>query len=65
MVASDHLTPIPKRTHTDEPTPFAWASKGELESHPKGSRFSEAAARESGLFFGAGYELVDSFLFGE
>jgi 2,3-bisphosphoglycerate-independent phosphoglycerate mutase len=64
MVASDHLTPIPRRTHTDDPTPFAWASKGELESHTKASRFSEAAARESGLFFGSGHELVDSFLFG-
>lgn len=65
MVASDHLTPIPRRTHTDEPTPFAWASKGELESHRKGFPFSEAAARESGLFFGVGYELIDSFLFGD
>ena len=62
MVASDHLTPISRRTHTDEPTPFAWASKGELESHPKGFPFSEAAARESGLFFDVGYELIDSFL---
>ena len=65
MVASDHLTPIPRRTHTDEPTPFAWASKGELESHTEGFPFSEAAARESGLFFGVGYELIDSFLFGD
>jgi 2,3-bisphosphoglycerate-independent phosphoglycerate mutase len=65
MVASDHLTPILRRTHTDDPTPFAWASKGELESHPKGSGFSEAAARESGLFFGTGYELFDSFLYGK
>jgi len=63
MVASDHLTPIPRRTHTDDPTPFAWASKGELESHPEGFPFSEAAARESGLFFGVGHELIDSFLF--
>jgi len=65
MVASDHLTPIARRTHTDDPTPFAWASKGELETHPGGSPFSETAARESGLFFGVGYELIDSFLFGD
>jgi len=64
MVVSDHLTPITRRTHTDDPTPFAWASKGELESHPKGASFSESAARKSGLFFGVGYELFDSFLFG-
>jgi 2,3-bisphosphoglycerate-independent phosphoglycerate mutase len=65
MVASDHLTPIPKRTHTAEPTPFAWASRSELESHPKGSPFSEAAARQSGLVFSGGYELFDSFLSGK
>jgi 2,3-bisphosphoglycerate-independent phosphoglycerate mutase len=65
MVASDHLTPISRRTHTDEPTPFAWASKVELETHVKGSPFSETAARQSGLFFDEGKELVDSFLFGD
>jgi 2,3-bisphosphoglycerate-independent phosphoglycerate mutase len=64
MVVSDHLTPIPKRTHTDDPTPFAWASKGELESHHKGVPFSESAARKSGLFFGVGSELLGSFLSG-
>jgi 2,3-bisphosphoglycerate-independent phosphoglycerate mutase len=32
MVASDHLTPIVKRTHTADPTPFAWATKQELET---------------------------------
>jgi 2,3-bisphosphoglycerate-independent phosphoglycerate mutase len=64
MIASDHLTPITRRTHVDDPTPFAWASKAELESHAEGPRFSEAAARESGLFFGTGNDLVDSFLFG-
>lgn len=63
MVVSDHLTPIVKRTHTDEPTPFAWASKKELESNLKRSHFSEVAARESGLMIGVGHELIDSFLF--
>jgi 2,3-bisphosphoglycerate-independent phosphoglycerate mutase len=65
MVASDHLTPISRRTHTGEPTPFAWASKEELESHTRSSPFSEAAARRSGVFFGGGRELFDSFLFGD
>jgi 2,3-bisphosphoglycerate-independent phosphoglycerate mutase len=62
MVASDHLTPIQKRTHTNDPTPFAWACKGELESRPEGGVFSEAAARDSGLMYGVGYELIGSFL---
>ena len=63
MVVSDHLTPISKRTHTSEPTPFAWASKKELEYTPKGPVFTEDAARGSGLMFDVGYELIDSFLF--
>lgn len=62
MVASDHLTPIAKRTHTREPAPFAWASKKEIESVPEGPPFTEASARESGLIYERGHELIDSFL---
>ena len=63
MVVSDHLTPVVKRTHSDEPTPFAWASKRELETIPKGSLFSETTARESGPMWNVGHELIDSFLY--
>jgi len=65
MVVSDHFTPIAKRTHTSEPTPFAWASKKELECTPKGPVFTEDAASGSGLMFDVGHELIDSFLFEE
>jgi len=63
MVVSDHLTPIVKRTHTSDPTPFAWASKAQLEGNPRDATFSEEAALESGLLFEKGYELITSFLF--
>ena len=63
MVLSDHLTPIPKRTHTGEPTPFAWASKKEIESVLEGPPFTEASARQSGLIFERGHELIEPFLF--
>ena len=63
MVVSDHLTPIAKKTHTPEPTPFAWASKKELESIPQGPPFTEASALKSGLIFDNGHELMPSFLF--
>lgn len=62
MVASDHLTPIAKRTHTRDPTPFAWASKKEIESVSEIPPFTEASARESGLIYERGHELIDSFL---
>ena len=62
MVASDHFTPICKKTHTSEPTPFAWASKKELESAPDGQGFTEANAKESGLVIEKGYDLMPVFL---
>ena len=62
MVASDHFTPIEKRTHTSDLTPFAWASKEELQSMPKGPGFTEKTARESGLVFNKGHDLMPVFL---
>ena len=64
MVVSDHLTPIPKRTHTAEPTPFAWASKRELARSGPGAVFSEDSARNSGLLIEKGHELMDGFISG-
>jgi 2,3-bisphosphoglycerate-independent phosphoglycerate mutase len=62
MVVSDHFTPIEKRTHTEEPPPFAWATKEELLSMPKGSSFTESDALQSGLMFEQGHELMNAFL---
>jgi len=62
MVVSDHLTPIAKRTHTGEPTPFAWASKSELNRSGTGAVFSEDSARDSGLLVDPGHTLLDRFM---
>jgi len=62
MVISDHFTPIIKKTHISDPTPFAWAGKRGLESPPGKTPFTETAAKESGLFFAKGHELMPSFL---
>jgi len=62
MVVSDHLTPIAKKTHTPEPTPFAWASKSELESRAEGPPYTEESALKSGLIFEKGHELMSAFL---
>ena len=61
LVASDHLTPISIKTHSADPTPFAWATRAELEA-PGSGVFSESAAKESGLFFEKGHELMAAFL---
>ncbi len=62
MVASDHFTPISKKTHTSEPAPFAWARKKELESGCSGPGFTEKAAARSDLLFDKGHHLMASFL---
>ncbi|MFZ0449491.1 MAG: cofactor-independent phosphoglycerate mutase [Desulfatiglandaceae bacterium] len=62
LVASDHLTPTVIKTHTADPTPFAWATRGELEARPVAGAFSESAAQESGLFFEKGHDLMPAFL---
>jgi 2,3-bisphosphoglycerate-independent phosphoglycerate mutase len=62
MVVSDHFTPIVKKTHTDEPTPFAWAGKREIDALPGGPGFTEKYAEESGLVFEKGHDLMPAFL---
>ncbi|MBN2126346.1 MAG: cofactor-independent phosphoglycerate mutase [Deltaproteobacteria bacterium] len=62
MVVSDHFTPIVKKTHTGDPTLFAWAGKAELEARPEGPPFTESAASRTGLFFTQGHELMSAFL---
>ena len=62
MVVSDHLTPVAKRTHTEEPTPFAWASRDELETQAAGRAFSEKHAIAGGTILDSGEALMRSFL---
>ncbi len=65
MVVSDHFTPIAKKTHTDDPTPFAWSDKKGLEAPANDLAFTEKAAKESGLIFEKGHELIAYFLRGK
>ena len=62
MVVSDHLTPIARRTHTAEPTPFAWAAKREIEKNQAGVGFSEVSAEKSRVRYEKGHELMDAFV---
>jgi 2,3-bisphosphoglycerate-independent phosphoglycerate mutase len=62
MVVSDHFTPIVKKTHTNEPAPFAWADGNELKAMRKKNVFTEYSAKVSGLFFESGPELMNAFL---
>ena len=62
MVVSDHFTPVDKRTHTREPTPFAWGSKKELGANPHRFVFTEVNAKRSGCLFEKGPDLIGAFL---
>ena len=62
LVAGDHLTPVSVKTHTNEPTPFAWADKAQLAGNTGGPSFTEKAAAGSGLFYERGHDLMPDFL---
>lgn len=64
MVVSDHLTPIARRTHTPEPTPFAWATRNEIDKNEEGTGFSEFSAEQGRVFVEKGHELMDAFVSG-
>ncbi len=62
MVAADHFTPISIKTHSTDPTLFAWASRGELAAGGNGGGFAERFASDSGRHYQRGYELLPVFL---
>ena len=62
LVAADHFTPISMKTHSTDPTLFAWAGKAELAAGRVGSRFTERFAMESGLHYLKGHDLLPAFL---
>lgn len=61
MVTTDHYTPISKKTHSDEPVPFAIYDR--KERRRKKRVFCENFASKSDIFIDPGYKLME-FLFG-
>ncbi|MCF8127497.1 MAG: cofactor-independent phosphoglycerate mutase [Deltaproteobacteria bacterium] len=62
LVAADHFTPVSIKTHSSDPTLFTWAEKRELAMGKAGRRFTEGFAKESGLHYQKGHELLPAFL---
>lgn len=62
MAASDHLTPIVKKTHTADLSLFAWAGKEDLLTKKTGPAFAEKEALSSGIRVDLGHELMSAFL---
>ncbi len=62
LLLPDHPTPVAIRTHAQEPVPFAfWPAPPGLSAYT-GSRYTEACARETGLFMDAGTRLIGHLL---
>jgi 2,3-bisphosphoglycerate-independent phosphoglycerate mutase len=62
LITCDHLTPVSKRTHVDDPVPFLLWGKGIEPEGQKGAtgaqHFSEAQAKASGLSLDPGHHLL-------
>jgi 2,3-bisphosphoglycerate-independent phosphoglycerate mutase len=62
LAMPDHPTPIAIRTHSPEPVPFLLWGKG--FEHNGAKVFSEAVAKETGLFMPDGYKIMGRFVKG-
>ena len=60
LVLPDHPTPVKLRTHTKDPVGFVMCGKGIVHNGSK--EYSEKAAKEQGLKFNSGEELIRFFL---
>ncbi len=56
LALPDHPTPIKLQTHTDEPVPFVLWGPGFTSNGAQ--RFTEAAAKDTGVFIDAGHTLM-------
>ncbi|MEW5946034.1 MAG: cofactor-independent phosphoglycerate mutase [bacterium] len=60
LLTPDHATPIPVRTHTRDPVPFAIYGSG-VAGRPSGLSFTERNASATGVEFREGHRLADFF----
>ena len=62
LVLPDHPTPIRCRTHTSDPVPYVLYDS--MNPIDQGCAFTEAAAKESGIFVEHGYDLIRKLIGG-
>ena len=60
LIMPDHPTPIEVQTHVDDPVPFLLWGKGFSANGAK--RFTEAEAKDTGLFIEEGYKIMGRLL---
>ena len=62
LVLSDHPTPVAKKTHVSEASPFAVFSSIASDNLGNGRSYGETAARESGVVVSPGWQLMEGFI---
>lgn len=62
LVCCDHLTPIPIRTHSSKPVPWAIFDSQRDRVKKKDVKFCERVAYQSNLFFASGPALFEYFI---
>jgi 2,3-bisphosphoglycerate-independent phosphoglycerate mutase len=62
LVLSDHPTPVAKKTHVADPSPFAVLSSVASDNLKNGNVYSEKSARESGIVISPGWQLLEGFI---
>jgi 2,3-bisphosphoglycerate-independent phosphoglycerate mutase len=64
LIVTDHFTPVHKRTHTSDPTPFLLVEDlpAPIEAGREDRAFCESAARAEGLLLESGVALFDRLI---
>ncbi len=62
LVLSDHPTPVAKKTHVSDASPFAVLSSVASDNLKNGGVYSEKSAREGGLVVSPGWRLMEGFI---
>jgi 2,3-bisphosphoglycerate-independent phosphoglycerate mutase len=62
LVLSDHPTPVAKKTHVSEESPFAVLSSFASDNLKNGGGYSENSARKSGIVVFPGWRLMEGFI---
>ena len=62
LVLCDHPTPIVRRTHTADPSPFVILSSLGNENRKNGAAYTEREAKNGGILVSPGYRLMNLFI---
>lgn len=62
LIMPDHPTPLATRTHSREPIPYLVFDSANADGEPKQTSYTEANAKETGIFIPNGYTIIEKIL---